>query len=116
MRLHATALATTLAILAAGCGGASPEDQVRDTARHIGEAVSGPHPERACRYMTDRDACVGAVAVANSMNLEVSAAIGLPDDWRDRIDKAQVKVSGDTAKFGKATYVRHGDLWLLDNR
>jgi hypothetical protein len=111
-----TTAAVAATMLIAACGGSTPADQVRDTARHVGEAVTSPHPERACQYMVDRDRCIGSIAVANSMHLEVAAAVGMPADWRSRLAKAKITVSGDTARLAKARYVRRGDVWLVDNR
>jgi len=105
------------------CGGRSPEDRVRDTARAAAEAMTSSHPERACKYMVDRDGCVGSVALANSLHLEVAAAVGIPDDWRSRLRDARIKVSGDEATIADWTgdgkpgrYVRRHGEWLVDNR
>jgi len=104
------------------CGGRSPESEVRDTARAVAEAVTSPHPERACKHMLDREACVGAVAVANSLHIEVSAAVGMPDDWRSKLRDARISVDGDTATIADWTgdgepgrYVRRNGEWLVDN-
>lgn len=104
-----------MVVVVAGCGGTPPEDQVRATAQRTAEALTGPHPERACQYMADHDACIGSIALANSMRIEVSAAVGIPPDWRARLARTKVVVNGGTARFGRATYVRRGDRWLLDN-
>jgi hypothetical protein len=117
--------ATVCAVAAlafAGCGGTSPEDQVRDTARHAAEALQSEHPEGACQYMVDREGCLGSVASLKALKIDPASAI-IPADWRERLAHATIKVNGATATLaglsrdGKpARYVRRGDRWLSDNR
>ena len=118
-----TAAALLAAAVIAGCGGSpSAEEQVRDTARKGVQALTSDHPERACQYMVDRDACVGAAVLTRGM--DVAALTGIPEDWEEMLERATVVVKGDTATItgfdvngdGKpGRYVRKDGRWLADN-
>lgn len=121
MKYAASALAALL--LAAGCGGSSDQDKVRDTARQSIEAQLSDHPERACQYVVDHDACVSGVATARALKLDVAAIVGYPKDWRARLDHAKITVKGDTATMsainggGTPTrFIRRDGQWFADNR
>ena len=124
MKLIAASIIAALAL--AGCGASaspSPEDQVRDAARKGTEAIVSNHPERACQYMVDRDACVGAAVMVKGM--DVAAMVGIPENWESMLNRATVKISGDRAVLegfdinhdGKpGVYVKKDGKWLSDNR
>ncbi len=105
-----------------GCGSGAPdEQQVKDTARKVGEALTSDHPERVCQYYADHDACVGSIVTAKALGLDLAAVAGLPDDWRARLDKATVTVQGDKAEVSDYTgdgkpgrYFRRGGRWLVE--
>lgn len=107
-----------------GCGGStSDQDKIRDIARQSIEATLGDHPESACQYTVDHDACIGAIATAHALNIQVSAIANYPKDWRARVDRAKITVNGSTATMspvkpgGKPTrLVLRDGQWLVDNR
>jgi hypothetical protein len=75
--------------------------------------------------MVDRDGCVGSVATLKALKLDPASAVGIPDDWRAKLERATIKVNGTTATLagfdlnrdGKpGRYVLRGDRWLSDNR
>lgn len=114
------ALAVTAALAGCGSAASSPESDVRDAAREGTRALLSDHPERACQYMTDRDKCVGTMVLVKDM--DIGAITGTPEDWEDRLERASVKVDGDTATVsnfsGDGTpgrYVRRNGKWLADN-
>jgi hypothetical protein len=73
--------------------------------------------------MVDRDGCVGSVASLKALKIDPASAV-IPDDWRERLEHATIKVNGTTATLagfenrdGKpGRYVLRGDRWLSDNR
>jgi hypothetical protein len=115
--------ATAALVLAAGCGGQSDADQVRDVTRRMIQATLSDHPERACVYMVDRSGCVSGVIAARTLGIDVGAATNYPDDWSDRVGRAHVVISDDRATMStivdgghEARYLRRNGHWLADNR
>lgn len=89
------------------------------------EALLSDHPERACSFMVDHDACIGSVVTLKAMKLDAAATLNIPDDWRDQLERAKITVDGSTATLrgfdvngdGKpGKYVLRGGRWLVDNR
>lgn len=104
------------------CGTSNqPENKVMATETAALEALTSDHPERACKYLTSPQACLDSVATARAMGLDVTAVLGVPDDWRSRLEKSRVTVNGATATLsagpaGKTVhFVRRGNRWLVQN-
>lgn len=115
-----------VAAVLTGCGASSsPEDQVKDVVRNGIQAIADGEPERACRYMLDRDACITSAITAKALDVDVASVLGIPDDWASQLAAATVTIKGDSATLagfdtngdGKpGRYVRKDGKWLVDNR
>jgi hypothetical protein len=100
--------------LLVGCGGSTPEDQVRDAARQIAEDGRANRWGDFCAATTDPDQCQVSAAALKAAG--VNAAEFIPSS--DLLENATIKVNGDRATVDAtagedAEYVRNGDRWLF---
>lgn len=110
-----------MALGLAACGSQSPTAQVRATEVKAVAALASDHPEDACQYMVPHDACIKSVVTLKALNLDTRAVVGIPDDWRARVDRARIVVHGNTATLspgprGKVGhFVRRDGRWFAVN-
>jgi hypothetical protein len=121
-------LTASVAVLVAGCGGASDEQQVRDAARALTRALAAGDYGRACELFsleaqsqvealaTGARGC--AAALRRSRRLAAAAGVGMPTVRE--IDAATLTLSDDRATLSWASgahdpqrFLRRDDRWLV---
>jgi hypothetical protein len=122
------ALTASVAVLAAGCGGASDDQQVRDAARALTRALAARDYGRACDLFSleaqsqVEAATAGArgcaAALRHSRRLAVAAGAGMPT-FRE-IDAAKLTLSDDRATLSWSSrahepqrFLKRDDRWLV---
>ena len=90
-------LALTAALLVTGCGGsgASPEAEVKDVYADFVEALIAEKNGDACAMTTDVGGCLAAIGLAQGFLGESNFESLMPDDWRDRLENAEVTFSDE---------------------
>jgi hypothetical protein len=107
---HTVAVATLLAVM--GCGGASAEEQIRDSSKTYVEHVRADRIGDACRMTTDHNACLAEFAKANAFGVKPSDL--LTGNEEQRIKTMKVTVDGDHARSARGNeYVKRDGKWLL---
>jgi hypothetical protein len=127
VRLTPLAAFTVAACLVAGCGGGgggdsgSSEDEVKDVTTDYLEAILAEENGRACALTTSPQDCLGQLALAQGFLGEGGFEALLPEDWRDRLDEAEVTFADDDhATIGALSsdddpteLVREEGRWLI---
>ena len=114
-----------IAFLAMGCGGdspsSSPEQEVKAiTAQFLEAAIDGRNGE-ACALTTNVGECLGGLVLAEGFLGEGGFEAVLGEDWREKLDSAQVTFADDdhatvaplTSEDDPTELVREDGEWLI---
>lgn len=121
MKKYLSIVAVIITGLLAGCGGQTPEDQVREVMIKSIEAAKSDHPSSMCPYTTKPEECMQGIVMAKAMGMDVDEIIkgSLPKDWRKQAKKAKVTINGDKATMSSIfkgeksdNFVKKDGTWL----
>jgi hypothetical protein len=112
-----------IVVAVAGCGGdaSTPEADVKAASAEFLDALIDDRSHEACALTTDPNACLRQVKLAENILSQGAYTEALGDDWRERLDAAEVTFSDDNhaeiAPISKddpgARLVREGGTWLV---
>jgi hypothetical protein len=119
-------LATIVVLALASCGGgagdaSTPEEDVKAVSADFLEAVIDERNGEACALTTEPGRCLGALVLAQGFAGEGGMEALLGEDWRERLDAAQVTFADEDhatiAPFTKdkdpQDLVREDGDWLI---
>lgn len=95
LSLLAVAIVAVVGVTACGGGSSSPEDDVKQVTADFLEAMIAERNGVACALTTDVGECLAALALAGGIVGEGGLEALLGEDWRERLDAADVTFADD---------------------